>query len=236
VKVVANNAERVFFFSLPSGIVETTFLSEKNKAGIHMALQIQDLVASIRKDGVEAGKQDAEKIIADAKQQAERIIQQARKDADAAVAQAQRDIEVRDKSARASLQQAGRDVELSLKKAITAELDGILQAKVTKLFDGKELADLIASVVKSGMVDGKTSEIQVNKKQYAALAQSLKAELGDAMHAGLVIRPVDNVDTGFRVADKDGSGFYDFSAEEIASLMRPFLGEELSEIVFAPAK
>jgi V/A-type H+-transporting ATPase subunit E len=56
------------------------------------------------------------------------------------------------------------------------------------------------------------------------------------MRKGLVIRPVENVESGFRVADKDGSGFYDFSAEEIASLMKPFLGDELSKIVFASAK
>jgi hypothetical protein len=74
-------SERVFFFFCQFGIVDGTFLSEGNKAGIQMALQIQDLVASIRKDGVEAGKQDAEKIIADAKKQAGEIVQQAHKDA-----------------------------------------------------------------------------------------------------------------------------------------------------------
>ena len=201
-----------------------------------MALQIQDLVASIRKDGVEAGKQDAEKIIADAKKQAGEIVQQARKDAATAMADAQREIEVRDKSARASLQQAGRDVELSLKKAITAELDAILETKIEKAFSGKELADLIISVVKSSMVDSTKEEILVNPKQYEALARSLKADLGEEMRKGLVIRPVENVESGFRVADKDGSGFYDFSAEEIASLMKPFLGDELSKIIFASAK
>jgi V/A-type H+-transporting ATPase subunit E len=201
-----------------------------------MALQIQDLVASIRKDGVEAGKQDAEKIIADAKKQAGEIVQQAHKDAATAMADAQREIEVRDKSARASLQQAGRDVELSLKKAITAELDAILETKIEKAFSGKELAELIISVVKGSMVDSTKEEILVNQKQYEALARSLKADLGEEMRKGLVIRPVENVESGFRVADKDGSGFYDFSAEEIASLMKPFLGDELSKIIFASAK
>jgi V/A-type H+-transporting ATPase subunit E len=163
-------------------------------------------------------------------------VQQARKDAATAMADAQREIEVRDKSARASLQQAGRDVELSLKKAITAELDAILETKIEKAFSGKELAELIISVVKSSMVDSTKEEILVNQKQYEALARSLKADLGEEMRKGLVIRPVENVESGFRVADKDGSGFYDFSAEEIASLMKPFLGDELSKIIFASAK
>jgi len=201
-----------------------------------MALQIEDLVASIRKNGVEAGKQDADKIIADAKAQAQEIIRQAHKDADAVMADAKREIEVRDKSARASLEQAGRDVQLSLKKAISEQLDMILQTNVEKALTGKELAGLIAGVIKTGLVDASKSEVQVGKKQFDDLAQTLKAELADELRHGLVIRPVDNVDTGFRIVDKDGSGFYDFSDVEIAAMMKPFLGEELSGIIFAKAK
>lgn len=196
-----------------------------------MALQIEDLVASIRKDGVDAAQADAAKIIEDARKQAADIVAQAKKDAEKAKADAERDIQVRDASAKATLVQASRDVQLSLKKALGKELDAILEAKVAGVLSGKDLATLIAEVVKSGAVDTGKQEVQVSEKTWKALADTLKSALADELKKGLVVRPVAGVDAGFRIADKDGSGFYDFSAEEISAMMKPFLGEELAAIV-----
>jgi len=195
-----------------------------------MALQIEDLVASIRKDGVEAAQRDADKIVSAAKAQAQQIVEQAKRDAAQLKADTERELSVRDASARATLAQAGRDVELSLKKALSAQLDRLLE--VEKALSASELASLIASVVKSGVVDTKKEEIQVNEKACKALCQELAASLADELKGGLVVKPVRGVDTGFRIAEKDGSGFYDFSAEEIASLLKPFLGDEMAKIVF----
>ena len=197
-----------------------------------MALQIEDLVASIRKDGVEAAQRDADKIVSAAKAQAQQIVEQAKRDAAQLKADTERELSVRDASARATLAQAGRDVELSLKKALSAQLDRLLEARVEKALSASELASLIASVVKSGVVDTKKEEIQVNEKTCKALCQELAASLADELKGGLVVKPVRGVDTGFRIAEKDGSGFYDFSAEEIASLLKPFLGDEMAKIVF----
>ncbi len=201
-----------------------------------MAQQIQDLVASIRKDGIEAAQKDAAKIIADAKIQADNIIAQARKDAKVLVEEAQKEMDVRDQSARASLQQASRDVQLSLKKAILAQLNNLLVDKTEKAFTGKDLVSLISSVVTTVNADDAKSSIQLGEKDFKALATSLQAELSTHIKAGLEIKPVENISYGFRIADKDGSGFYDFSAEETALLMAPFLSSAIAEIVFAQAK
>lgn len=198
-----------------------------------MALQIQDLVASIRKDGVEAARKDADRLIQEAKAEADRIVNQAKADAQELKQQAERDIALRDASAKASLAQAGRDVVLSLKKALSEQLDRILGARLDKALSGKELADLITSVVKSGLVDGSKTEVQVNKEACQTLSAELAKTLSDEMKSGLVVKPISGVDAGFRLADKDGSGFYDFSSEEIASMLKPFLGDALSAIVFA---
>lgn len=211
-------------------------MTTQHKVGIQMAQQIQDLVASIRKDGIEAAQKDAAKIIADAKAQADDIIAQARKDAKLLVEEAQKEMDVRDQSARASLQQASRDVQLSLKKAILAQLDHLLVGKTEKAFTGKDLVSLIAQVVSSSGVENAKSIVQVSEKEFKALATSLQSELSAQIKEGLEIKPVANIQYGFRIADKDGSGFYDFSAEETALLMAPFLSPAISEIVFAQAK
>ncbi len=198
-----------------------------------MALQIEDLVASIRKEGVEAAQKDAEKILSEAKLKAEQIVKQAQKEAAQLKAETERQLSVRDQSARATLQQAGRDLQLSLKKAIESQLDRLLSLKVQEALDAKELASLIAQLVKEQMVQTKTQEIQVSEKVGKALSEALVASLGDELSKGLSIKPVKSVDYGFRISDKDGSGYFDFSATEIAKLLKPFLGDEIAQFVFS---
>ena len=49
-----------------------------------MELQIQDLVSSIRKEGVDAANAEAEKILAEARQKADAIVSEAREQAEGA--------------------------------------------------------------------------------------------------------------------------------------------------------
>ena len=48
------------------------------------------------------------------------------------------------------------------------------------------------------------------------------AELARELEAGLEIRPSKKVGAGFRLAAKDGSGYFDCSQEEIARMLDPF--------------
>lgn len=200
-----------------------------------MAQQIQDLVASIRKDGIEAAQKEAAQIIADAKQQADTLLREARKEAAALVEKAQREMDTRDQSARSSLQQASRDVQLSLKKAILSQLDALLVKTVEKGFEGKDLVTLIEKVVTS-VGDSASKQVQLSEKDFSALAAQLKTQLQKSLKEGLEIKAVDSVSSGFRLAEKDGSGFYDFSAEETAALLKPFLSPAIADIVFGQAK
>nr|WP_321299104.1 V-type ATP synthase subunit E [uncultured Sphaerochaeta sp.] len=200
-----------------------------------MAQQIQDLVASIRKDGIEVAQKEAAQIIADAKQQADALLREARKEAAALVENAQREMDTRDQSARSSLQQASRDVQLSLKKEILTQLDALLVKTVEKSFESKDLISLIEKVVS---MDGNAAskQVQLSEKDFSALADQLKTQLQKSLKEGLEIKPVASVSSGFRLAEKDGSGFYDFSAEETAALLKPFLSAAIADIVFGQAK
>lgn len=200
-----------------------------------MAQQIQDLVASIRKDGIEVAQKEAAQIIADAKQQADALLREARKEAAALVENAQREMDTRDQSARSSLQQASRDVQLSLKKEILTQLDALLVKTVEKSFESKDLISLIEKVVS---MDGNAAskQVQLSEKDFSALAAQLKTQLQKSLKEGLEIKPVASVSSGFRLAEKDGSGFYDFSAEETAALLKPFLSAAIADIVFGQAK
>ena len=88
-----------------------------------MELQIQDLVSSIKKDGIESANREAAQILADAKAQAEKIVADARNEADKLRGDAQAEIGVFKASAQLSAEQAKRDAVLAFRQEIGAELN-----------------------------------------------------------------------------------------------------------------
>ena len=76
-----------------------------------MELQLDELIQSIKKDGLEAAEQQKKDIIAEAESEARRIIERAQKEADEKTAAAEAKIRKFEESGKASLQQAGRDFE-----------------------------------------------------------------------------------------------------------------------------
>ncbi len=183
-----------------------------------MELQIHDLVSSIRKEGIDAANEQAEQIIADAKKKAAEIIESANADAKAAAEAASREIAVLREGAIENAEQAKRDAVISFKKDVLAIVDGILASKVRDELSGDALGKLIKAVVAGEDVSQYDAEI-------AEVTDAIKAELADEIKAGLELKPSRNVASGFRLAAKDGSGYFDCSDEEIMQLLSPYFRE-----------
>ena len=197
-----------------------------------MAQQIQELVASIRKDGIEVAQQEANAIVAEAKQQAAQMLAKAKKESEGLLSKAEREIATKEQSARASLAQASRDVQISMKDAITAQLERILVDTVSKALSSKDVVLLIKAVIElSG--GSETKVLELNKKEFDALGESLKATLADELKKGLEIRPVTSVEGGFKLVEKDGTSFFDFTADETASLLKPYLSHAIEALIFS---
>jgi V/A-type H+/Na+-transporting ATPase subunit E len=201
-----------------------------------MELQIQDLVESIKRDGISEAAKLAAEIIADAKAKADEIVRSGTKDAAKIIEDARKEVAVMQQSGRAAVEQASRDVLLSLKKSIQTQLDSLLEKEVSTMMNGNDLTALIVGIVRSGLVDAAQSAVETSQENLNILAMTLKTRLATEIKAGLVIRPVESVKTGFRISEKDGKSFFAFSDEEIASLMTPFLNPVIQEIVFDSSK
>jgi len=197
-----------------------------------MAQQIQELVASIRKDGIEVAQQEANVIVEEATQQAAQILAKAKKESQAMIAKAEREIATKEQSARASLAQASRDVQISMKDALTAQLDRLLVGTVSKALSSKDVVLLIKAVVELAG-QSETKVLELNKKEFDTLGESLKGALADELKKGLEIRPVPSVDGGFKLVEKDGTSFFDFTAAETASLLKPYLSHAIEALIFS---
>ena len=156
-----------------------------------MELQIQDLVSSIKKDGIDSANQQAAAILADARKQADAII------------------------ADAKSQQAKRDAVLAFRQEVQQEFEKILAADVGKALDQQTLAKLIQAALQGEDVSGYAVEV-------GQVTDGIRQQLAQELKNGLELRPSKKVGAGFRLAAKDGSGYFDCSDQEIAEMLMPF--------------
>lgn len=134
-----------------------------------MELQIQDLVSSIKKDGIESANREAAQILAEAKAQAEKIVADARSEADKLRADAQAEIGVFKASAQLSAEQAKRDAVLAFRQEIGAELTKLLAQDTHKALDDKALAALITAALQGEDASAYAAEV-------ASVTDALKSE------------------------------------------------------------
>lgn len=194
-----------------------------------MAQQIQELVASIRKDGIEVAKKEAAQVLEDAEVQAKKIIADAQAQAAKLTHEAEAKIALAKQSAEAALTQAGRDLLLSLKGEIEAQFERLLVEKTAKALSSK---DLITLITKALEVSDGTGSVELDEKTLTALGDELHSALASELKAGLALKAHEDVESGFRLVAKDGSFFYDYKASELAALLQPYLARTLFERVF----
>ena len=183
-----------------------------------MELQIQELISSIKKEGVDAAHAEAERIIAEAKEQAVAIVAQAHTEAEQITAKTKNEIDVMKDGAKVSAEHAKRDALLSFKNAVQEEFEKILAADASKSVNGETLAKLI----KVAMTEENPADYAV---EVAEVSEGLKSELAEEIKKGLEIRLSSGIHTGFRLAAKDGAGYFDCSDEEITKMLMPFFRE-----------
>jgi F0F1-type ATP synthase membrane subunit b/b' len=93
-----------------------------------MADTIEAFVAKLQAQGVQAGRQEAEKLIAQAKAQAEEIVTKARKQADQTRAAAEKQAGATLDRAQTELKLAARDAILRLRDALARAVQAVLSA------------------------------------------------------------------------------------------------------------
>lgn len=183
-----------------------------------MELQIQDLISSIKKEGIEAAEAEAEKIRQQALKQAEQIVANAKAEAEKIKTDAKNEIEVLRESARTNAEHARRDAEIAFKASAENEFKKILAADVSKTVNGDTLAKLILAVLGDENPADYTAEV-------GEVTDALRSELAKKLSEGLEIRIAPDVKRGFRLAAKDQSGYFDCSDEEITRMLMGYFSD-----------
>ena len=194
-----------------------------------MEIQLQELIDKIRKEGIESASEEAARIKRDAEAEAARIIAAAQKEAEGIASQAKADAERAEKVGIAALEQAGRNLILSFKAEIQGFLDKLVIDTVSSSYSADVIKGLLPDLIKNWAVKNTDSlSVLLSEEDLKKLDNAFKASLASALKGGVSLKPEKTISSGFRIVEKDGSAFYDFSAEAVAGMLSAYLSPKLA--------
>ncbi len=202
-----------------------------------MDVQLQELIDKIKRDGIESASEEANKMKSQADAEAKRIVDAGQKEAAAIIERGKAEAAKFEKAGTAALEQASRNLVLAFKDEIQALLDKITAQSVTAAMNDDALKALVPEVIKNWASKGSDAlNIILSEADCKKLESYFTDKLASELKKGCELKSDKNLASGFRIAAKDGSAYYDFSAESTAELMSAYLNPRLQEILKTSVK
>lgn len=198
-----------------------------------MEIQLQELIAQIKKDGVDAAENQATTIVSDAKAQAEKIVADAQAQADKILQNAKTESEKMMRSGEDAIRQAGRNLLISFRESVAKELRAITGETVVAAYSSENLSKLILTVVENWTKEPESENLTVilNSQDLEKLEADLLAALKEKMLQGVTLKANDSFDGGFRIAVNNGSAYYDYSAEAVVDMLSGYLSPRVTQLL-----
>ena len=202
-----------------------------------MEIQLQELIDKIKKDGIESASKEAARLKQEAEAEAQRIVEAAKKEAEKIVELGKADAERAEKAGVAALEQASRNLVLAFRAEIQALLDKITVDAVTSSYSADVIEGILPDLVKNWAVkDTDSLTVILSEADIGKLDNALKDKLASTLKGGVELKTDKSIRGGFRIEEKDGSAFYDFSAEAVAVMLSAYLNPRLAEALKNGAK
>ena len=193
--------------------------------------KIQELTSKLYSEGVEKGKEEANKIISDAKTQSNQIVSDAKKEAEHIIASAKKETEEMKSNIESELKlfasQASEALKTEITNLITDKLatSNVKAATEDKSFMQKLIIGLVQNWAKNETLTVGVENPDELKKQIAANAK-------DLLDKGLKIESVNGLKTGFVLSPEDGSYKVKFGEDEFIEYFREFLRPQIQKLLF----
>ncbi len=195
-----------------------------------MDSKLEQLTRKLYDEGLEKGRSEAERMVTEARDEAAKIIGQARVEALKITNNAKADAEDLRRNTMTELNLAGTQVVGKLKSAIRE------MAVARALGDGVHSAALDPAFVREVLVEA-VRNWREGASLTAVLPEALRGKLDErfeksVLSGGLEVQFSDGVQSGFRLAPRDGGYYIDFSDEAFDAMLRGYLRPKVDEILY----
>ena len=202
-----------------------------------MEIQLQELIDKIKKDGIESASKEAARLKQEAEADAQRIVEEAKKEATDIVSRTKQDVERAERTGTAALEQASRNLILVFKTEIQKLLDKVIADTVASAFSIDVIKGILPDLIKNWTKNDTDSlTVLLSDNDLQKLDKAFMTKLSSTLKGGVEIRAEKGVNSGFRISEKDGSAYYDFSAEAVANMISDYLSPKLAETLKDAAK
>ena len=209
---------------------------------------VQDLIARIRDDGVRAGKEEADRTMADARREAARVVAEAKAEADEMHHTASAEIASVKHAALEALKLAARDTGLQLEATILAAFemhvkrliapathDGDFMRALVLVLAGHAVEDYLKDaplqILVSDLLAGKEHE---NEEHDRVIREGVLGISGEMLREGVELIPSSEVAGGARVRVVGGDLEIDLTNEAISELLLKHLLPRYRAILKGP--
>lgn len=198
--------------------------------------KLQELTQKLYNEGLEKGRTEADRLVAEAKQEAAKIIADAKAEAEAVTKAAEVRAEDIAKNAMTEISLAGRQavskIKSELAEAIVAKAtsDAVKAATIDSTF----VKDMLLAVAKNWSAT--TTDVSLvallpedKRKELDAAMQKSADEL---MKAGIEVGYSKEVKSGFKVGEKSGGYYISFTDESFDALLKEYLREKVANMLY----
>jgi V/A-type H+-transporting ATPase subunit E len=197
-----------------------------------MDIQLNDLIEKIKREGIESAQAGIAQMKAGAEAEAKRIIEDAKQEADTIITRGKEDAKRSEMAGIAAIEQASRNLVLAFKGEIQALLDNLTAKTVASSYSADVIKGILPDLIKNWAAkDTDSLTVLLSAEALQKLDDAFKSKLASALKGGVELKAVKKLDSGFQIVEKDGSAFYDFSAESVANMLSAYLNPKLAEIL-----
>ncbi|MCL2276264.1 MAG: V-type ATP synthase subunit E [Treponema sp.] len=202
-----------------------------------MEIQVQELIDKIRKDGIRSATEEANRIKVEAQTEAARVLDSAKKEANDILSNAKSEAQRTESAGKAALEQASRNLLLGFKDEVQALLDKIVGESVKASYNDDVIRQILPDLIKSWADKGSDNlSIILGEGELSRLQGFFNERLAGELSKGVELKSNRKLTSGFRISNKEGSAYYDFSAEAVAQLFSTYLNQKLADLLKATSK
>lgn len=193
---------------------------------------VQELITRIRDQGVQAGKEQADELVAKARREAARLVEDAEAECAALRAKTSADLEAEKAAALEALKLAARDTELELQAAVVRQFEQKVNRLVSEVTrDGEFLETLVL------VLAGRSADEYIKNKDIKLLASKVAFGTGDEpevkegagtaaltiasemLREGVELVPAEDIDGGVRVQVVEDNLEIDLTSNAVSRLL-----------------
>lgn len=202
-----------------------------------MENKLQQLTQKLYDEGLEKGRTEADKLIAEAKEKAAKIVADAHKEAEEIVKKAEMKAEDTAKNTETEISLAGKQAVARLKQEIASMIVAKTTAANIKAaaLDATFLKEMLIAVAKNwnGASAGKVElKALLPASERTKLDEAFEKVAKELLAAGIEVGYSSEVKSGFRISQKEGGYYISFADADLEALVSEYLREKVATMLF----